>query len=431
MGKPTQPVTEDCRCDLCGSDASVPLPHYITRPHRVVICQGCGLVYSSPRLNRADMEEFYRSTFQSDPGALKRGRADVTQSNLDKRVAQMRPLVESLLDDLGDPKGKRWLEVRCRSGPVAEILGEHGVEVHGVDPFEANVAFARERFGAERFHESSIYDLVGPAPGEFDAIGMLTVHVLAHSPTPSRLLKDCYDRLKVGGRIFVSDKDVTQPRPGSAKFALSGSSAIAHFQQMTLNSVRGFVRKAGFEVERAEHLDRWSSVRHLIVVGRKPQVPLDAVEIKADDPRLLHGRLVSLYRRHLVRTPVRMIQRRIGKERIKMVPSKARHARHRTLKWFKRLVSLYRRHLVRTPVRMIQRRIGKERIKMVPSKARYARHRTLKWFKRLVSLYRRHLVRTPVRMIQRRIGKERIKMVPSKARHARHRTLKWFKRLRP
>jgi SAM-dependent methyltransferase len=336
MGKSAQPGTEDCRCDLCGSDASLPLPRYITRPHRVVICQGCGLIYSNPRLSRAFVEEFYANTFQSDPGALKRGSVDVTQSNLDKRVAGMRPFVESLLDHLGDPKGKRWLEVRCRSGSVAEILGEHGVEVHGVDPFEANVAFARERFGAERFHESSIYDLVGPAPGEFDAIGMLTVHVLAHSPAPSRLLKDCYDRLKVGGLIFVSDKDVTQPHPGLTEFALSGNGAVAHFQQMTLNSLRGFVRKAGFEIERAEHLDRWSGLRHLIVVGRKPQVPLDAVEIKADDPRLLHDQLVSLYRRHVVRAPVRMIQRRIGKKRIKMVKSKIRLARHRTLKWFNR-----------------------------------------------------------------------------------------------
>ena len=336
MDSSAQPGTENCRCDLCGGDASLPLPHYITRPHRLVICQDCGLIYTNPRSNRASMEEFYASIFQSDPGALKGRGEDVTQSNFDKHVAQMRPFVESLLDDLGDPKGRRWLEVRCRSGTVAQILGEHGVEVHGVDPFAANVAFARERFGPERFQESSIYDLVGPAQGGFDAIGMLTVHVLAHSPTPSRLLKDCYDRLKVGGQIFVVDKDVTQPRPGSMKFALSGNSAIAHCQHMTLNSLREFVRKAGFEVERAEYLDRWSTLRHVIVVGRKLQVPVDTVEIKADDPRLLHDRLVSLYRRHLVRAPVRMIQRRIGRKRIKMLQSRARLARHRTLKWFKR-----------------------------------------------------------------------------------------------
>jgi 2-polyprenyl-3-methyl-5-hydroxy-6-metoxy-1,4-benzoquinol methylase len=259
----------------------------------------------------------------------------VTQSNFDKHVAQMRPMVGPLLRDLGEPKGKRWLELRCRSGAVAEILGEHGVEVHGADPFAANVAFARARFGAERFHDSSVYDLVGSSPGEFDAIGMVTVHVLSHSPTPSKLLKDCYDRLKVGGKIFVVDKDVTQPRRGSMKFALSGNAAVAHFQQMTLNSLREFVRKAGFEIERAEHLDRWSALRHVIVVGRKPQIPVDAVHIKADDPHLLRNQLVSLYRRHLLRAPVRMIQRRIGKNRIKMFRSKARLAQHRALKWLK------------------------------------------------------------------------------------------------
>jgi SAM-dependent methyltransferase len=336
MDAPAPPDTEYCCCDLCGSDTSRPLPQYMTRPHRVVVCQGCGLIYTNPRSNRTYMDEFYATTFRSDAGAAKRRGEDLTQRNFEKHVAQMRPLVESLLRDLGDPQGKRWLELRCRTGAVAEILREHGVEAHGADPFPANVAFARERFGVDRFHESSVYDLLGPAADEFDAIGMLTVHVLSHSPTPSRLLTDCYNRLKVGGRIFVIDKDVTRPHWGSMKFALSGSSAIAHFQHLTLNSLREFVRKAGFEIERAEYLERWSSLRHMIVVGRKPQVALDAPAVAGDDPRLLHARLAALYWSHVLRAPVRMIQRRVGRKPVKKLKSKARLARHRTEKWLKR-----------------------------------------------------------------------------------------------
>jgi 2-polyprenyl-3-methyl-5-hydroxy-6-metoxy-1,4-benzoquinol methylase len=330
--------TESCSCDLCGSEVSRPLPHYITRPHQIVVCQRCGLVYTNPRSSRAATEQFYATTFQSDPGAVRRRGEDVTERSFIKHVSQMKPFVESLLAELGDLKGKRWLEVRCRGGVVAEILGGHGVEVHGVDPFAANVAFARERFAGNRFYESSMYDLVGPAPGEFDVIGMLTVHVLAHSPNPSALLKGCHDRLKVGGRIVIVDKDVTQPRASLMKFALSGNAAIAHFQHLTLNSAREFVRKAGFEIERAEYLERWSGLRHVIVVGRKPpQVAVEAAGIKADDPQRVHAQLVSLYRVFLLRTPWPLFQRRIGKNRIKVLRSKARLAHHRTLKWFKRL----------------------------------------------------------------------------------------------
>lgn len=302
--------TETCACPLCGSAAWKALPRYVTRPHQVVICEQCGLVYTNPRATRAYTEQFYENTFKSDPGAIRRGGENMTERQFDKRVRQMAPLVEPLVDLLGEPEGKRWLEVRCRHGVVAGILAKRGIEGHGVDPFAANVEFARERFGAHRFHQSSMYDLVGPAPGNFDAVGMVTIHVLAHSPNPSQLLDDCYDRLKVGGRIFILDKDVTRPRQGGMKYALSGDSAIAHFQHLTLNSLREFVRKAGFEVERAEHLERSSTLGHILVVGRKPEVRQSPLPIKADDPRLLRKKVVSLYRRDWLQTSLDNIQQR-------------------------------------------------------------------------------------------------------------------------
>jgi hypothetical protein len=166
---------------------------------------------------------------------------------------------------------------------------------------------------------------------------MLTVHVLAHSPSPTKLLKDCYDRLQAGGRIFILDKDVTEPRPDIMKFALSGNAAIAHCHHLTFNSLRAFVRKAGFEIERAEYLDRSPNLRHMLVVGRKPAVAVAIGDVTADDPQRVHDRLVFLYRLHLLRAPVRLIRRRLGRNRIKMLRSTFRHARKRTEKWFRRL----------------------------------------------------------------------------------------------
>lgn len=95
---------------------------------------------------------------------------------------------------------------------------------------------------------------------------------------------------------------------------------------MTLNSTRAFVRKAGFEIERAEFMDRSSGIRFVLVVGRKPPVPLVATKIDADDPRRVRRRLVSLYRLHLARAPLRMIERRVGKEPFKTIQSKVRRA---------------------------------------------------------------------------------------------------------
>ncbi len=301
----TRTDRETCACDLCGSDDYHALPSFITRPHTVVICRDCGLVYTNPRQTAAALEAWLRDGFVSDPGAQATGAKDVTAEKLHKRVQKLRPYVEDLVKRFGDVQGKKWLEVRSRSGPVLEIVAEMGAEVHGVDPFEANIAFARNHFSSEQFYTRSMNDLLGTIPGKFDFIGMLTIHVPSHSPSPTKLLRDCYERLNPGGLVLVSEKDITRPRPYGKHFSLSGDSAIAHFQHMTLGSTRAFVEKAGFKIMYANHVDRWSSVQHLLVVGQKPATPNPARAIRADDPDALFSTLVRLYLRHRLEAPLR------------------------------------------------------------------------------------------------------------------------------
>src|SRR6266436_3757131 len=54
---------------------------------------------------------------------------------------------EVFLDWLAPPSGLRWIDIGCGSGAFCELLVERcaPVEVHGIDPSEAQLAFARKR----------------------------------------------------------------------------------------------------------------------------------------------------------------------------------------------------------------------------------------------------------------------------------------------
>ena len=57
---------------------------------------------------------------------------------------------EVFLDWLALPQGLRWIDVGCGSGAITELLVQRNapVEMQGIDPSEAQLAFARTRAGA-------------------------------------------------------------------------------------------------------------------------------------------------------------------------------------------------------------------------------------------------------------------------------------------
>ena len=66
--------------------------------------------------------------------------------------ARFRYMRRILTDELGDPKGKRCLDVGCGGGLLAEEFAKLGCQVTGVDPSEPSLGTARahaEREGLE------------------------------------------------------------------------------------------------------------------------------------------------------------------------------------------------------------------------------------------------------------------------------------------
>jgi SAM-dependent methyltransferase len=300
---------ETCACDLCGSADERALPRRMTGARRTVVCQRCGLVFTNPRRGPAEIERVYAAAFPrvSDPGGP--AGADPTERTppeLDRERELVRSTLLPLMTPYARPAGRRWLDVRFRTGALLEALQKGGAEVHGVDPFERNVSRVREQLPAAKLHFAPVHDLLEPVGTAFDVISMMLIHVAAHVPSPTRLLRDAFDRLVPGGVLLLGEKDITRIPAHVPQFPLSERAGLAHYHHLTLNSLRAFVEKVGFEIVHADYIARSSVLRHFMIVARRGsgRRTVEASAIRADDPRALRRRLWWLFLRSRYRSRV-------------------------------------------------------------------------------------------------------------------------------
>jgi len=106
------------------------------------------------------------------------------------------------LDWLAPAPGWRWVDVGCGNGAFTELLmrGQAPAEVQGVDPSEAQIAFARTRSGAAGavFQEGNAMALPFEA-GRFDAAVMALV--IFFVPEPARGVAEMVRVVRPGGVV--------------------------------------------------------------------------------------------------------------------------------------------------------------------------------------------------------------------------------------
>jgi SAM-dependent methyltransferase len=287
-------------CDLCGGNEYQVLASRMTGSRRTAICRQCGLVFTNPRWDPPEIRRIYAEEFTSDPGAPAREElVEGSVAEAEKERALARAIALPLASRFVDPRGKRWLEVRFRTGAMLGELHGLGAEVHGVDLFERSVNWVQERLPTAKLHVAPVHDLLGSVSDGFDVVSMTTIHVAAHVPSPTRLLEDVFDRLVPGGLLLLGEKDITRIPRLVPQFPLSERSGMAHYHHLTAPAMRAFVEKVGFEIVHADYLARASALQHYVIVARRMKTPRrpDPSLIRANDPQGLHRRLRWLFLR--------------------------------------------------------------------------------------------------------------------------------------
>lgn len=116
---------------------------------------------------------------------------------------------EVFLDWLKPPAGLRWIDVGCGNGAFTELLAERcrPAEIQGVDPSEAQLAFARSRHsaGVAQFHHGDAMALPF-ADNSFDAAAMALV--IFFVPEPAAGVAEMARVVRPGGQVVSYAWDI-------------------------------------------------------------------------------------------------------------------------------------------------------------------------------------------------------------------------------
>lgn len=268
-----RPIRTD-GCDLCHSEEALLLAEGAAGGCPLAICTQCRLIYAWPQLSAAALDNFYEDIFANDPGSIQRaGSAFPPDEDRRKEEALAEHWSIKIIKRFIDPRGKKILDLRARTGAMTSILQTAGADVLGVEPFQANANYARQVRRLSNVFDlpfSRFYQFPLPPDGQVDVVNVLNHHVLAHVLSPRRLLERIFDVLAPGGYLFLDEKDVLHPVRHKKRSALD--SGPAHQFQLTVHTTSRYIRATGFELLECE-LDphRSSDFRHIRIVARKPK----------------------------------------------------------------------------------------------------------------------------------------------------------------
>jgi 2-polyprenyl-3-methyl-5-hydroxy-6-metoxy-1,4-benzoquinol methylase len=221
-------------CLLCGTTGTVAYSDLPDRLYgtpgrwRFRRCPADGLYWLDPRPRPDELDKVYRTYFTHDGPHEDAAAADAQtwwSKTIDagafayrrERVSAGRAVAGRLLaflPPIHDRFGARlmWLrsaapgrllDVGCGSGHFLARMRTAGWQVVGVEPDPSAAQIARDRLGLPVV--VGTLEALDPAEG-FDAITLS--HVIEHVPDPVATLRDCWRRLRPGGRLLALTPNV-------------------------------------------------------------------------------------------------------------------------------------------------------------------------------------------------------------------------------
>ncbi len=225
-------MPEDVKvCPLCGGFESSLFDRRSFRQQEVInrICNSCGLVFQSPRMNELELDSFYQAEYRQ----LYQGREDPIKKDLvvqSKRAETALSFVHNRV-----PAVSRHLDIGSSAGLFLQCFQKaYGCQSYGVEPGKAYREYAQKR-GLAVF--ASLEELTSGGQDGFDLISMM--HVLEHIPDPVTYLSQL--------------REMFTDRSGWLLLEVPNLYAhdcfeTAHLFSFSAHTLQQVVQKAGFEV---------------------------------------------------------------------------------------------------------------------------------------------------------------------------------------
>lgn len=230
-------------------------------------CEGCGLVWLTPRPEPEDMGRLYERyhTHEQAAGmslfkravrrgipAARMGYSDASLSALERGLGHALAVVGPLREVashacmwLPAEQRGRLLDVGCGSGAFLLHMRELGWTVFGVDADASAVRLARAAIGENAVRVGGVDE----APCEAGSVDAVTLsHVIEHLLDPEESLRECHRLLRPGGWLVVATPNARSL--GSAHFgsAWRGWEPPRHIQLYDSETLQRVAERTGFRV---------------------------------------------------------------------------------------------------------------------------------------------------------------------------------------
>jgi SAM-dependent methyltransferase len=227
--------------------------------YRIVKCNGCGLVRSTPTIETMYLYDLYkksRLTYDQEIWNLIR-----TYLNA------LKPVLNTL------PSSANILEIGCGNGFLVKALHDVGfINTYGIEP--STDAMNKAQTSIRRFLRHSILKAGIFKKKTFDFIFFF--QTLDHIPRPNGFLKECNHLLKPRGYILSFNHNID----GFASTLLGERSPIVDIEHTFLYSPKTIsllFKKNGFKVNKVYSPLNFVSLRHIIWLSPIPKIIKNAI----------------------------------------------------------------------------------------------------------------------------------------------------------
>jgi SAM-dependent methyltransferase len=250
---------EYVNCNLCGSDNAQVLLSKKDKfgiaedEFNVVECQGCGLLYISPRPSQEEIGKFYPETYSWKETLEAESFFTKCLRKLEKayRYHLLQDEVSKVVRFTRRGSGK-VLDVGCGTGDRLDVFRNRGFETYGVETSDSAV-YAKEHLKLNVI-KGDLFSAHFPDQF-FDIVTLF--NVLEHTHDPIKVCQEFHRILKDGGSLVIQvpNKDSFQYKIFKKRWAaFDVPRDLFYFGIETLSSL---LEKAGFAVMGIDHFMNW------------------------------------------------------------------------------------------------------------------------------------------------------------------------------
>ena len=223
------------------------------------ICEKCGLVYVSPRMDQASYNKFYDLEYRR----LYLGAGSPSEYYFNRQYGRGREIYEFIRNKAfkdKDLEGISVLEIGCSSGGILNFFKEKGCKVMGVDLDTNYLNYGREKHGLNLLHGN-----LKNIPFNFKPDVIIYSHVLEH-------ILDLNSELIQLKKITSDNTVIYIEVPGIKNIHRAYNHDIlsyfqnAHTFHFSLNSLKNLMTKFDFELLTGDEF-----IRSIFISGDKAQ----------------------------------------------------------------------------------------------------------------------------------------------------------------